>query len=902
VTAFLNLFRDFESPLKREGHTYKTRCPFHDDDTPSLSITPEKGLWRCFGCGEGGDAITFLQRSRGLSFGEAADVWREMSGEEPKHTRKPREGKMMGGDTEKNGTAKNGKAARASETEAAAKGEPNEGTPESGPVAGHLLERMAELYSKSLAKSEEALAYLRERGITDMETIRSFRLGYVDGSCAKLAGTKAQKEALRELGILNEKGTETLYGCIVVPLTDKDGQVTSFLGRRVKPSDNPHRALAGPKRGFFHVQAAKGAANGELVIVEGFLDALACYQAGVRNVMAIGGAANIDAALIDLLHKENVQEVLLALDPDDAGDQGSSQWAEELERRGIGSKRVRLDVDPAEFFRLGGTALGFRETVTRGEELGRPADDAEFLLQAHGVLYRVRSCGPAKSGKLRVHLVGLADGELGLVHRDTLDLYSHKARKIFANRLCERLRNAGRETTVDELESDLDTIIDGLEKRANQQAKSKGERDSVTLSPQERQEAERFLSQPELVSRLLDDMETLGYIGEEEAKLLVYLIATSRKLPRPLAGIIGSGAGAGKSFLAELAELLTPPEDVELFSKLSPQALYYLPEDYLCRKLLILEERQGGEGSDYAIRTLQSKDKLTQAVVIKDPITGKMATKHYEVTGPIAYLETTTESYLNPENTSRCFEIPLDESAEQTKRIHEHQRRARSHQGLGRVVGREELRRKHHNAQRLLESVRVVIPYAEELTFPDRYLRTRRDHERFLSLIEAVAFLHQRQRVLRTANYNGREVKFIEATPEDYAVAYRLALKVLWVSLDELSRWGRELVDWMRVEMEEQVSQGVVEGSICWTRRQAREVLGWPDRRVRDALQELVEMEHCEQHKGTPGNVFYYRLSPQTQMSRSRLLGLLTPEELKKKLIVIDEKLKPRPQKANGKA
>merc|ERR1711965_875510 len=101
------------------------------------------------------------------------------------------------------------------------------------------------------------------------------------------------------------------------------------------------------------------------------------------------------------------------------------------------------------------------------------------------------------------------------------------------------------------------------------------------MAPEEREAALQYLSEPGLVRRLQDDMEALGYVGEEEAKLLVYLIATSRKLPRPLSGIIGSGSGAGKSFLAELAEQLTPPEEVELFSKLSSQALYYLPKDYL---------------------------------------------------------------------------------------------------------------------------------------------------------------------------------------------------------------------------------------------------------------------------------------------------------------------------------
>ena len=862
TSPFLELFAELAP--KREGRAYKMRCPFHDDDTPSLSVTPEKGLWRCFGCGEGGDAITFLQRSRGLEFGEAADVWRQMSGEEPKH-RKTREGKPMGGDTKTNGTASKAEPAVVAQ--------------------GELLERMADLYAQSLARSEEALAYLRERGITDLAMVRSFKLGYVDGSCGRLVGSEAQKAALRELGILNSKNTETLYGCIVAPLHNRDGQVTGFLGRRVKPSENPHRTLAGPKQGVFHVQAARGAAQGELVLVEGFLDALACYQAGIRNVMAIGGATDVDPHLVELLAAERVKEVLLALDPDDAGDQGAQVWAEALERQGIGSRRVRLNADPNEFFRTGGTAEAFRERVARAEHLGRQADEAELLYHSEAVLYRVRSLGPVKGGKLRAHiLASFSNGAGQLTHRDTLDLYSHKARKIFSNRLFEKLQAAGTETAFEKLEQDLDTIIERLERRANERQKTKVERESPAMSPHEKESAEDFLTEPGLVGRLLQDMEMLGYVGEEEAKLLVYLIATSRKLPRPLSGIIGSGAGAGKSFLAELAEQLTPPEDVELYSKLSPQALYYLPEDYLCRKLLILEERQGGEGSDYAIRTLQSKDKLTQAVVIKDPISGSMSTRRYEVTGPIAYLETTTASYLNPENTSRCFEIPLDESAEQTRRIHEHQRRARSHDGLGRVIGRDALRRKHHNAQRLLESVRVVIPYAEDLTFPDRYLRTRRDHERFLSLIEAVAFLHQFQRPRREVMAQGQKVTYIEAAPEDYEHAYRLALKVLWVSLDELSRWGRELIEIMRAQANEVMEEsGCTANDISWTRRQLRETLNWPDRRLRDCLDELVSLEHLQTVGGSKGKTFIYALDSNFGPSK-RALGLLTPDQLRAKL------------------
>lgn len=888
VHPLLELFRSHGHDLKREGKNYKTCCPFHPDDTPSLSVNPSQGLWSCFGCGAGGDGITFLEKSLNITFGEAADIWRELSGEEPKHTRpngsyKKGEGKPM------NRVAQKVRAQK----------EPAPLTIKDIAVLG----RLQDLYAQELGNSKEALAYLKERGITDFETIRAFGLGYVSGRGLPQMSEEETRH-LQELGILNDKGNETFYRCIVCPLYDQSGNVVNFFARSVQSvgssrSAPSHLSLPGSKsvNAAVHRQAARSST--QLVLVEGFLDALACYQAGVRNVMPVGGCV-VRLDLVKLFQKHGVKEVVLALDPDEAGDEGSQAWAEVLESRGIGSVRVRLDWDPCEFFLRGGTASVFRRAVEKGQVLGRPAAESEFLLDSHGLLYRVRTLdGRQEDGKLKVQVLvssvsNAQDSTRRAQHRDVLNLYSHKTRKTFVNAILSRFDSDCPELTANHIEDDLSRIIDGLEVRARQENEAREvDKTAEPMAPEEREAALQYLTEPGLVRRLLHDMESLGYVGEEEAKLLVYLIATSRKLPRPLSGIIGSGSGAGKSFLAELAEQLTPPEEVELFSKLSSQALYYLPKDYLCRKLLILEERAGGEGADYAIRTLQTKDKLTQAVVLKDPTTGRMTTRHYEVTGPIAYLETTTQSYLNPENTSRCFEIPLDESADQTRRIHESQRKARGVLGLKRTVSRTAVRRTHHNAQRILEQVRVVIPYAEALTFPDRYLRTRRDHERFLCLIEAVAFLHQFQRERGTAFVDGQDVPFIKATVEDYAIAYKLALRVLWVSLDELSRWGRELVDSCREQFEEARADNpdMAPTAVNWTRRQLREFLGWPDKRLRACLDELVSLEYLRILGGGKGKTFIYCLNPDFSHN-PRALGLLTPEALALRAASLDEREK----------
>lgn len=897
VDPLLELFRSQGHELKSEGKNFKTRCPFHQDDTPSLSIEPAKGLWHCFGCGVGGDGITFLEKTLGLDFGQAADQWRELSGEEPKYRSAPDRSRSPY--LYKDHLTMNRFAAA----------QPSNGThpaqpqkPNSAPVGLTsedlaLLRRLQDIYATDLATSEKGRAYLTERGITDPETIRAFGLGYVSGkSLPQLA--PAQRERLQDLGILNSKGNEVFYNCIVCPLRDVEGNIITFWarscpkgtssGRRQQvEKGSRHRALPTQENAPFAAinwQAARGSRR--VILVEGFLDALACYQAGLRNVIPLG-AAHAKLGFAQFLHREGVEEVLLAMDPDEAGDDGAQALAEELEQRGIGSVRIRLDVDPADFFLQGGTATAFQATPT--EILGQRSDDSEFILDSHGLIYRVRVLAERQHSKgtrdkLKVHIL-VTDGDQ--THRDTLNLYTHKSRKTFANTVTSRfsahpdLLSAG----AAGVEKDLEAIIHGLEERERQKEETSNEDEPVILSPAEQAEAETYLKEPGLVRRLQDDMEALGYVGEEEAKLLVYLIATSRLLPRPLSGIIGSGSGAGKSFLAELAEQLTPPEDVILFSKLSPQALYYLPEDFLSGKLLILEERAGGEGADYAIRTLQSKDCLTQIVTLKDMETGQMAAKRFTVRGPIAYLETTTQSYLNQENTSRCFEIPLDESADQTLRIHQHQRRARSLWGLKRNISKDVIRRRHHNLQRVLQPVRVVIPYAEHLTFPAASVRTRRDHERFLSLIEAVAFLHQFQRVTRTASHKGREVNYIEATVEDYAIAYHLALRVLWVSLDELSRWSRELVESCRRQVEEGIAHNpeLTANDFHWTRRQLRERLGWPDKRLRACVDELVSLEYFQTLDGSKGKAYLYRLNPNFSHS-PKAIGLLTPDELEAKL------------------
>jgi hypothetical protein len=392
------------------------------------------------------------------------------------------------------------------------------------------------------------------------------------------------------------------------------------------------------------------------------------------------------------------------------------------------------------------------------------------------------------------------------------------------------------------------------------------------MSEAERAEALALLRRSDLLDQVARDVDALGYVGEDTNKRLLYLVAVSRKLQDPLSAIVLSQSGAGKSGLTEVIERLTPPEDVVLLTRLTPQSLYYTEPGFLDQKLVIVEERCGSMEADYSIRVLQSRKKLIAAAPVKDPTTGNMRTKVFTVEARAAFIEATTASSVNHENATRCFELSMDESAEQTRRIHERQRVMKTSAGLKLREEAEAICRRHWNAQRLLEGLSVVIPFADELSFPSSWMRTRRDHARFLNLIEVSAFLHQHQRE--------REGDAIVAGVADYAAAYALGAEVLAETLTDVRKPLREA--FARIQGLAADGEGTV------SRRQLREALGEPDSTVRRWLGELVELEYLavvgsENGKAGQGKTVRYRPLAAGVGSRA-VVGLLTPAELARRL------------------
>lgn len=397
-----------------------------------------------------------------------------------------------------------------------------------------------------------------------------------------------------------------------------------------------------------------------------------------------------------------------------------------------------------------------RTPATPEPEEGTDGPEDPLRLEIEGLRYALDRL-PTRARKVQV-AISLASGDGGPPLRDLLNLYPYMTRWRLAQLVADHFARQ-----VGDIMGHLNVLLDQCER-----AREGEETAQVVLTEDRRKTAEKLLLAADLLDGAAQAITDLGYVGEEENKRLVYLVATSRLLAHPLSAILFAPSGTGKSDLLDKLVLLLPPEAVEFLSRLTPSALYYA-RDHLRHKVVVVDEQAGASEADYPIRTLQTKGLLRMAT----PVEG--STRNLEVHGPIALLSGTTNHALNPENLSRCLALTMDDSGEQTRRIQTAQRRACSGAKLRQVPVQP-----WQDAQRVLERGDVVIPFAERLEYPARATKDRRDNQKLLTLIKTHALLFQRQ---RERDDQGRVV----ATVADYRVIFQLVRRTVSAELDGLS-------------------------------------------------------------------------------------------------------------------
>jgi len=850
--------------LRRHGADYLGLCPFHDDHEPSLSVSPSKQYWCCLGaCSTpskkaGGDVIEFARRLWGVSFREAVQ---RLGGQTTAqlHTARPKLRVVRRPGAEK-----------------------QQARPD-------LLTQAATYYHQTLSSSLPAKEYLAGRGITSPDLLTSLLVGYADGSLMERAPESSETlAALAAHGVITGDGRELFEGCITVPLRDLRGNIVSVYGRAIARSQ--HLYLPGPHRGLMNAECA--ATSTEIVITEAVIDALSFLQAGIANVVPIYGANGWTSDHDALLEHHRIRRVIIALDADETGRRSSAALKDKLIARGLDVRVVELPAKDANDLLLREGATGFASTWQRllaaepqpsepttaaKEEVASPPhasdDDVQkphvhhdveagaYIVSFASRVYRVRGLSAFGVDRMRVN-VRVEDGS-SRFHVDTFDLYAARSRKNFIESAARALGGTAAAEAV--ISREVAVLIDVLEtQRLILRAEGKNEGVKPVMNAADHEEAMQLLRDPKLVQCLVADFESVGCVGEKSSMLIGYLASISRKLDEPLAILFCARSGAGKSNLQDRISDFIPPEDLVRYTRITGQALFYQDEDALKHKVLAIDEEGGAADAIYSLRILQSSGTLSVSATRTDPQTGKHRAEHYEVHGPTSIMLTTAHpEALDYETRNRFVLLTADESTEQTRLILQRQRWGETLEGLIAKKQRDAVIRRHRNAQRLLEPLHVVNPHAPSLTFPSGRLILRREQKKYLTLIKAIALLHQHQRRRKSVEVGGERIDYIEVTSADVALAQKLAPAILRRNLDELAPPTRSLLEAIRQLVAAKMKELKVPQEYAHvSRHELQQQTGLSYWHLRVYLQQLVDCEFLCLVRSENGKRYMYELLP----------------------------------------
>lgn len=430
--------------------------------------------------------------------------------------------------------------------------------------------------------------------------------------------------------------------------------------------------------------------------------------------------------------------------------------------------------------------------------------------------------------------------------RHTVDLYNDTQLEKFIRKGAEKLELG---TTI--IAASLSELTEKLEQYRLEQIKQTNENNKPKIKPltqAQREAAEKYLQQVNLLEQTKTDIGKSGVVGEEGNRLLMYLIYTFRKSTTPLHIICLASSGTGKTHLQEKVGELIPEEDAIEITSLSENAFYYFGQRELKHKLILIEDLDGAENVLYPLRELMTKKRISKTIAIKSK-TGETKTIHLIVEGPVAVSGCTTKESIYEDNANRSFLLYLDESKDQDNAVMDYQRKLRA--GKIDTAGENNIKELFKNCQRILQPVRVLNPYAEFLTIPEEVLKPRRSNDHYLLAIEAIAFYKQYQRE-KKADENGE--LFIEVTIEDIEEANELLKDVLLRKSDELSGSCRDYLQHINEYL-----QGNQQSK--FTNREIRKHLKLEPTKQKRFTKTLLESYYIKRVQGTRAKGYEYEIT-----------------------------------------
>ena len=312
--------------LKRAGSSYKGLCPFHNEKTPSFTVDEKKQLFHCFGCGAGGDVVSFIMQKEGLSYPEAIKYLAQKAGIRIDYT---------------NSAANNPK----------------------NKVLYEINKEIMMYYYKNLLTSKEAIGYLKKRGLNS-KVVNTFMLGFAKNSWDDLLKfinyMGYDKDDMEEIGLIKKSAQGKYYdkyrNRIIFPIINNYGNVIGFGGRSIdsqmpKYLNSPESDIFKKRYNLYGLNIFKRQRSKDIILVEGYMDVIALNNHGIENAVAsLGTALTIDQAK---LIKRYSQSVYICYDSDEAGVKASQKAIDLFLSIGIKAKIIELgeNLDPDDFIK-----------------------------------------------------------------------------------------------------------------------------------------------------------------------------------------------------------------------------------------------------------------------------------------------------------------------------------------------------------------------------------------------------------------------------------------------------------------------------------------------------------------------------------------------------------------------
>ncbi|MCD4669322.1 MAG: toprim domain-containing protein, partial [Actinomycetia bacterium] len=533
-SSIIEVFKHYGVNLKGgTGGEYTGLCCFHDDTHPSLSVNADKKVYKCHGCGKSGNIFHLVQEKEGLDFGEALKWLERFTGEiiQPEQTLFEEKKEELPEIKEK-------------------------------PDKQLLFQEAMKIYRLDLEVSREPVLSLEKRGLKSKNKHSFFHIGYCNGKSFTNRLSEDDKNYLIQVGLLNKHGNEFFTRCLVFPIYDELDNIVSFYGRSIDPdSKYPHLYLAGKHRSIFNRRASKIYPD-HIILTECIIDTVSLAEIGFDNVQACYGVNGYTDEMLAIHKTDGVSDIVIAFDNDTAGKKASENlkdklvnedfqircifppgfkdWNEELVN-GITKEEVQKLIDNAEIFKKEETNTVKMEKITGGYS----------FLFPDGEKYEVLNFKEDYVGPLKVILKVEAYGKM---HCDDFNLYTYRSRENFTKQ-AEYLTGL----PVDKGTEQILSIIKNLEEARNRKLNTvKEEEKEPELTEAEIKIGIDFLTNPNLFDELREDLTLIGCVGEENTKVLLYLVATSRQRVNPISVYVLGRSSGGKSWLVKTILKLIP--------------------------------------------------------------------------------------------------------------------------------------------------------------------------------------------------------------------------------------------------------------------------------------------------------------------------------------------------------